>query len=86
PGGQRRDPLVSLAASLGAKVTPVCVPASESESIPEKMAANRAAAVRHQGAYPVTGAAYASAVPRPRRWTPPRPRAPAPGPRWADRP
>ncbi|MCW2600813.1 MAG: hypothetical protein JWM02_2642, partial [Frankiales bacterium] len=61
PAGQVLDKLVQAAATQG-RVRLTCVPKTESEGAKDLLAANRSLAVRHQGAYPVTGEAYASAV------------------------
>ncbi|MCU1592970.1 MAG: hypothetical protein JWO12_362 [Frankiales bacterium] len=55
------DPLVRAAAAAG-PVTISCRSKAESESAKDQLAANRSNVVRHDGAYPVTSEAYASAV------------------------
>ena len=61
PAGQVLDKLTQVAATQG-RVPITCRPKSEVERAKEKMAANRALTVRHDGAYPVTSEAYSSAV------------------------
>ncbi|MCU1622793.1 MAG: hypothetical protein JWL79_1638 [Frankiales bacterium] len=59
PTGQHLDKLGQFA---GAGVTIRCVPATESESANDQLTISHALQVKHQGTYPVTGEAFASAV------------------------
>ncbi|MFN2538996.1 MAG: WD40/YVTN/BNR-like repeat-containing protein [Mycobacteriales bacterium] len=59
PAGQHLDPLARFARA-GTPAT--CVPVKESEGAKDQMKISRALQVKHQGNYPVTGEAFASAV------------------------
>jgi hypothetical protein len=59
PTGQHLDKLGQFA---GAGVTIRCVSATESESADDQLTISHALQVKHQGNYPVTGEAFASAV------------------------
>jgi hypothetical protein len=61
PAGQAIDKLVRAAAAQG-RVSLVCRPKTENEGARDALAANRANTVKHEGVFPVTGEAYASAV------------------------
>lgn len=57
PAGQHLDPLARFA-----RTSARCVPATESEGVNDQMTIDHALQVKHQGNYPVTSNAYASAV------------------------
>ncbi|MCW2707162.1 MAG: hypothetical protein JWM22_1004 [Frankiales bacterium] len=59
PAGQQLDKLGRFAGG-GTQIT--CVPATESESVDDQLTLNHAVQVKHQGNYPVSSNAYASAA------------------------